>query len=64
MFGEIVTCDVTRTSVLAFVSSVHSPLTSYSLGKVVALHAAVACSIPAEVALIYTMHKVLRGYCP
>ena len=33
------------------------------IGKVVA-HAAVARSIPAEVALIYTMHEVLRGYCP
>ena len=32
-FGEIVTCDVTRTSVLAFVSSVCSPLTSYSLSS-------------------------------
>ena len=31
IFGEIVTCDVTRTSVLAFVSSVRSPLTSSSL---------------------------------
>ena len=27
----------------------------------VASHAAVACSIPAEVALIYTMHEALRG---
>ena len=33
-------------------------------GKVVASHVAVARSIPAEVALIYTMHKALRGYCP
>ena len=32
-FFEIVTCDVTRTSVLAFVFSVRSPLTSYSLGS-------------------------------
>ena len=24
----------------------------------------VARSIPAEAALIYTMHEVLRGYCP
>ena len=31
IFGEIVTPDVTRTSVLAFVSSVRSPLTSSSL---------------------------------
>ena len=31
IFGEIVTCDVTRSSVLAFVSSVRSPLTSSSL---------------------------------
>ena len=28
----------------------------------VASHAAVARSSPAEVALIYTMHEVLRGY--
>ena len=31
------------------------------IGKVVSSHAAVACSIPAEVALIYTMHEALRG---
>ena len=34
------------------------------IGKVIASHAAVAYSIPAEVALIYTMHEALRGYCP
>ena len=34
------------------------------IGKVVASHAAVARSRPAEVALIYTMHVALRGYCP
>ena len=34
------------------------------IGKVVASHAAVACSIPAEVALIHTMDEALRGYCP
>ena len=34
------------------------------IGKVVASHAAVARSIPAEVALIYTIHEALRGYCP
>ena len=33
------------------------------IGKVVASHAAVARSSPAEVALIYTMHMALRGYC-
>ena len=33
-------------------------------GKVVASHAAVARSSPAEVALIYTMQEALRGYCP
>ena len=33
------------------------------IGKVVASHAAVARSSPAEVALIYTMHVALRGYC-
>ena len=34
------------------------------IGKVVASHAAVARSSPAEVALIYTMHEELGGYCP
>ena len=34
------------------------------IGKVVASHAAVARSIPAEVALIYIMHEALRGYSP
>ena len=34
------------------------------IGKVVAQHAAVARSSPADVALIYTMHVALRGYCP
>ena len=34
------------------------------IGKVVAEHAAVARSIPAEVSLIYTMHEGLRGHCP
>ena len=33
IFGEIVTCDVTSMSVLAFVSSVHSPLTSSFLPR-------------------------------
>ena len=31
------------------------------IGKVVASHASVARSIPAEVALIYNMHEALRG---
>ena len=31
--------------------------------KVVASHAAVARSSPAEVALIFSMHVALRGYC-
>ena len=34
------------------------------IGKVVASHAAVARASPAEVALIYSMHVALRGYCP
>ena len=34
------------------------------IGKLVASHAAVARSGPAEVALIYTMHVEFRGYCP
>ena len=33
------------------------------IGKVVASHAEVARSSPAEVALIYTMHEALKGYC-
>ena len=33
------------------------------MGKMVASHAAVARLIPAEVALMYTMHEALRGYC-
>ena len=33
------------------------------IGKVVASHAAVARSIPSEVALIYNMHETFRGYC-
>ena len=33
------------------------------IGKVVASHAAVAHSSPAEVVLIYTMHVAFRGYC-
>ena len=34
------------------------------IGKVVASHAAVARLILAAVALIYTVHEELRGYCP
>ena len=34
------------------------------IGKVVASHAAIARSSPAEVALFYTMHVALMGYCP
>ena len=34
------------------------------IGKVVASHAVVARSCPAEVGLIYTMHVALRGHCP
>ena len=33
------------------------------IGNVVASHAAVARSGLADVALIYTMHEALRGYC-
>ena len=33
------------------------------IGMVVASHAVVARSIPAEVALIYTMHEALMGCC-
>ena len=41
----------------------HEHTMSGRIGKVVASHATVARSIPAEVALIYTMHVALRGYC-
>ena len=34
------------------------------IGMVVASHAAVARSSPAEVALIYTLHEALREHCP
>ena len=34
------------------------------IGKVVASHATVARSRPAEVPLMYTMHVALRRYCP
>ena len=44
-------------------NQVHSTL-SGRIGKVVASHAAVEWSIPADVALIYNMHEALRGYCP
>ena len=37
---------------------------SVRIGKVVGSHDAVVRSIPTEVALIYTMHEALRGYCP
>ena len=35
-----------------------------AIGKVVASDAAVGRSIPAEAALIYTMHEALKRYCP
>ena len=42
-----------------------SPFTlSGRMCKVVASHAAVAHSSPAEFVLIYTMHVALREYCP
>ena len=45
-------------------TTMHLYTLSGLIGKVVASHAAVARSSPAEVALIYTMHVALRGYCP
>ena len=36
---------------------------SGSIGKVVASYGAVARSIPAEVALFYTVYEALREYC-
>ena len=60
-----------RRGVLTQILGVHTPriipkdyTLSGHIGKVVASNAAVARSIPAEVALIYTMHVTLRGYCP
>ena len=50
-----------------FVFRVHNFLSlipSGRIGKVVASHAAVGRSSPAEVAVIYTMQVALRGYCP
>ena len=44
--------------------NVHYYTLSGRIGKVVDSHAAVARSIPAEVALIYNMHQEFRGYCP
>ena len=45
-------------------SAYTSVILSGRIGKVAASHAAVARSIRAEDAPIYTMHEVLRGYCP
>ena len=45
-------------------STIPTNTLSGRIGKVVASHAAVARSSPAEVALIYTMHVALWGYCP
>ena len=42
----------------------HIYILSGRIGKVVASHAEVARSSPAEVVRIYTMHVALRGYCP
>ena len=54
------------TQILSIVEHI-IPFTMYQsgrIGKVVASHAAVARSSPAEVALIYTMHVALWEYCP
>ena len=48
----------------AHMKGVGSYTLSGRIDKVVASHAAVARSVLAEVALIYTMHDALRGYCP
>ena len=52
-----------RKTILTKVSTVKKFL-SGRIGKVVASHAAVARLSPTEIALIYTMHEELRGYCP
>ena len=60
IFGEIVTRDVTRTSVLAFVSSVRSPLTSSSLLCTVLYRPNTAQRGPvADCALCYTARTPL-----
>ena len=57
--------DVSPITLLTnFLSNLVFHTLSGRIGKVAAAHAAVARSIPAEVALIYTMHEALRGYCP
>ena len=57
IFGEIVTCDVTRTSVLAFVSSVRSPLTSSSL-----VNAYLSLNLLHRVSLIY-INSIYSWHC-
>ena len=55
-------CILMRSSY--FVLAIVSYTLSGRIVKVVASHAAVSRSSPAEVALIYTMHEAIRGYCP
>ena len=47
-----------------FLSDIHTYTLSGHIGKVVASHAEVARSSPAEVTLIYTMHLAVNGCCP
>ena len=56
-------CVSVRLRILCM-SGVATHTLSGRIGKVVASHAAVARSILAEVALIYTMHETLKGYSP
>ena len=49
---------------LCLLQSLHRHTLSGRIGKVVASHAAVARSISAEVALIYTMHEGAQGVLP
>ena len=66
--GQYCMSPLTNMLCLKTVSTVcfghHSCTPSDRIYKVVASHAAVARSVPAEVALIYNMHEALRGYCP
>ena len=59
---KIVTRDVTRTSVLAFVSSVHSPLTSSSLVLSIYLGSQVAAGGGCERDVVHRMNEGYRAW--
>ena len=58
----IIKTYIDNSFIVVYVIYFYTP--SGRIGNVVASHAAVACSCPTEVALSYTMHVALRGYCP